>query len=75
MCEHFKNSTREKSVAFLRCDLCKNKITIINEQTFEIVCTVVHGFATVLGLDINLEKDIHKTTAKKELSSLSAHLS
>ena len=67
-----KNRLREKC---LRCDFCKNKITIINEQTFEIVCTVVHGFATVYGLDINLEKDIHKTTAKKELSSLSAHLS
>ena len=59
----------------LRCDLCKTKIIIINEQTFEIVCTLVHGFATVFGLDINFEKDMHKTTAKKELFSLSAHLS
>ena len=51
------------------------KIIIINEETFEIVCTLVHGFATVFGLDINFEKDIHMTTAKKELFSLSAHLS
>ena len=50
----------------LRCDLCKTKIIIINEQTFEIVCTLVHGFATVFGLDINFEKDMHKTKAKKE---------
>ena len=66
-----RNRLHEKC---LRCDLCKTKIIIINEQTFEIVCTLVHGFATVFGLDINFEKDIHKTTAKKELFSLSAHL-
>ena len=44
-----RNRLREKC---LRCDLCKTKIIIINEQTFEIVCTLVHGFATVFGLDI-----------------------
>ena len=38
----------------MRCDLCKTKIKI-NEQTFEMVCTV-HGFATVFGLDIKFEK-------------------
>ena len=77
MCGHFqKQHKREIGCVRSVCgDLCKTKIIIINEQTFEIVCTLVHGFATVFGLDINFEKDIHKTTAKKELFSLSAHLS
>ena len=47
----------------MRCDLCKTKI-IINEQRFEIVCTM-HEFATVFVLDINFEKNVHKTKAKK----------
>ena len=47
----------------LRGDLCKTKI-IINEQTFEIVCTV-HGFATVFGLDIKSEKKYIRPRPKK----------
>ena len=36
----------------------------INEQTFEIVCTV-HGFATVFGLDIKFEKRYIRPRPKK----------
>ena len=55
----FSKKAREKKwlcEMCLRGDLCKTKI-IINEQTFEVACTV-HGFATVFGLDVKFEKSI-----------------